>query len=505
MKNAGKYTWVLFLLLFVFLFLAGTGLPILEYPPRTTHVFRQSDSYAYTRTYFQHHNSFWQPECYNLLGKDGKVASEFPIMYYLTAQICRITGLHFWAIRGVTLLTCLVGLFYLLAIVRRYVKGVLLSVFPVVILITTPYFFFYATNFLPNVPAIAISIAGLYYMLRYRFEGRRGAIVAATVLFGIAIIIKPTDGGLLWAAMMCTTVVELLRKKIDRSKGRRMLLSAGVVLVVFVAWTMYVRYYNELNGNQINLQGLYPIWDMHWGEVVTTYTDGVMGVWYPDYQHPWVLLLLLGFVIVYIVKWRRIDPFLRTFTLFTILGVIGYAPLWYKAFGVHDYYQLIFVLPTTFIAISALHYYERNVQPRVGKDTKVTIGLSLVLLMVLAIYHNQARMLYRYDDDRVGYANTRIYEVEPYLRQIGITENDIVMSAPDGAPNITLAAYGNRGFTSDLFGIGNYTVPYCREHGAKYLIITDAALLTDSAYVPYLTHKIGQYKDIYIYDIAATK
>lgn len=501
MKIAGKYTWVLFLLVFVFLFLAGDGLRILQYPPRTTHIFRQSDSYAYTKTYYKHGNSFWAPECYNLLGKDGRVVSEFPILYYLTAQLCHITGLQFWVIRGVTAVTCLAGLLYLLALVRRYVQDVLLSMFAVVMLITSPYFFFYATNFLPNVPAIAISIGGLYYMLRYREEERMGQLVTGTVLLSLSVLLKPTDGGLLWGALMGTTVVELLQKKLKKPTGMRMLMSGGVVISIFVLWTLYVRHYNEVNGNQINLQGVYPIWDMRWAEIVSTITGGVLGMWYADYQHPWALLLLLGMTVVYVVKWRRIAGFLRVFTLFTIIGAVAYAPLWYKAFGVHDYYQLIFALPATFIGICALQYYERSLMPRISKESRVTIGLAGVVLLVLSIFHNQERMLYRYDDARVGYEQTAIYEVEPYLRQIGVRETDIVMSAPDVSPNITLAAYGNRGFTADLFGKGHYTVAYSKAHGARYLIIADAALLQDSAYVPYLRHKIGEYKGIYIYDL----
>jgi hypothetical protein len=107
----------------------------------------------------------------------------------------------------------------------------------------------------------------------------------------------------------------------------------------------------------------------------------------------------------------------------------------------------------------------------------------------------------RYSDTNSSWNNANIYELEPYLRKIGITKDDIVLSVPDGSPNISLVAFGNRGFTSDLFGKNNYTPAYCKTHGAKYMIITNRVYVHDSNYIDYTTKLIGQYKDIYIFDI----
>jgi hypothetical protein len=109
----------------------------------------------------------------------------------------------------------------------------------------------------------------------------------------------------------------------------------------------------------------------------------------------------------------------------------------------------------------------------------------------------------RYSDANIGFDNIQqINEVEPYLRMIGVKPTDIVLSVPDGSPNISLVAYGNPGYSSDIFRKGNYSVPFCKEHGVKYMIVANGTAIHEPAYEPYTKKLIGRYKDIYIYDIS---
>jgi hypothetical protein len=226
-----------------------------------------------------------------------------------------------------------------------------------------------------------------------------------------------------------------------------------------------------------------------------------MGIWRDTFQHPVLLLISGGCLISFCVKWNRLDRFLRLFTLFLLVGTLVYIPLWYKAFSDHDYYQLIFVIPAFFLSVTMIEYYERCIVDRISKETRYTINIVLVALMIICVYHNQFIQLGKYSDNIRNYGNVNIHEVEPYLRKFGVTEDDIVLSVPDGTPNITLAAYGNRGFASDLFEKGLFNVEYCRQRGAHYMIITDASYIYDSAYVAYTSKLVGQYKDIYVFDI----
>ena len=133
MKWNNKYAGILLLCIVAFAFVAGDGIRILQYPPRSFHTFRQSDCLAYTKTYYQHNTGFFSPACYNLLGKDGRVVSEFPVLYYLSAKLCQLFGFQYWIIRGLTVLCYLAGLYYLFLCVRMWIKRTIPSLFPVVI------------------------------------------------------------------------------------------------------------------------------------------------------------------------------------------------------------------------------------------------------------------------------------------------------------------------------------------------------------------------------------
>jgi len=94
--------------------------------------------------------------------------------------------------------------------------------------------------------------------------------------------------------------------------------------------------------------------------------------------------------------------------------------------------------------------------------------------------------------------------VSPYLRSIGIQRADRVISIPDPSFNISLCLMDQKGFTD--FGYydfeGDRRIKKFISMGAKYLIINDTIILKDRRYLkPYLKNKIGEYKNILIYDL----
>ncbi len=501
MKWNNKYAGILLLCIVAFAFVAGDGIRILQYPPRSFHTFRQSDCLAYTKTYYQHNTGFFSPACYNLLGKDGRVVSEFPVLYYLSAKLCQLFGFQYWIIRGLTVLCYLAGLYYLFLCVRMWIKRTIPALFPVVILATSPFYFYYAVNFLPNVPAISFSFIGLYYLLRYQETFTRRYLLPATTFIVLATLLKPTDGGLIWMAYIGVMAISYSKKKVDTQQILLLIVSSVIVAAGIVSWYLFVKNYNNTYGNNINLQGVYPIWDMTWNDIRLTFTERIMGLWRDSFQHLVLLLFLCGCMVVYIVKWRSIDPFLRTFTLMILLGSVVYTILWYKAYGDHDYYQLILVIPAVFVVTAALSYYSDSILLQTNKKSQYATDIVLMALMIMSVYHNQSVQIDRYSDKNSSWYNANVYEVEPYLRKIGITKDDIVLSVPDGSPNISLVAFGNKGYASDLFGKNNYTAAYGKKHGAKYMIITNREYIHDSNYIDYTTKLIGQYKDIYIFDM----
>src|SRR6185312_8002295 len=93
--------------------------------------------------------------------------------------------------------------------------------------------------------------------------------------------------------------------------------------------------------------------------------------------------------------------------------------------------------------------------------------------------------------------------VTPYLRSIGISRNDTVISIPDGSPNISLYLMDVKGHSD--YGYAQFKdserIKNFIDSGAHYLIISDSAILKSNLLKPYLKNKIGAYKNIAIYDL----
>jgi hypothetical protein len=259
-------------------------------------------------------------------------------------------------------------------------------VFPVIILASSPSLYYYAVGFLPNAPAIAFSFAGLYHMLRYKSSEARFHLITATLFFVLATLLKPTDGGIVWVSYIGLLVMSR-KDRAGKGTKRPIYLASLIVALFTVAWYFFVKAYNQKNGNDINLQGIYPIWDMTWKDIWITIDYRILQLGSEIFHHVALLFLLAGFLLLYIVFWRRLNKFLRQFTLMLILASLVYAALWYQAFMIHDYYQLVFAVPAVFLSITILEYYDRALRPHSTRYERYAVNIILAAGMTGAIFY----------------------------------------------------------------------------------------------------------------------
>ena len=68
----------------------------LDYAPRSTHQWRQSDAYSMTLNYYHGGMDFFSPAIHLQQSNQGKAVGEFPIIYYVNAMIWHLTGPSFF-------------------------------------------------------------------------------------------------------------------------------------------------------------------------------------------------------------------------------------------------------------------------------------------------------------------------------------------------------------------------------------------------------------------------
>jgi len=474
---------------------------VFNYPPRSEHQWRQSDCSAYVKTYYRNNTGLFSPGTYYLGGKEGKVVSEFPLLYYLTAKIEKLVGEHYWVMRGICFICFVSGLFALLSCIKIWIPNAAYSILPVVLLATSPYYYFYAINFLPNVPAISFSFIGLYFFLLYRKNNRVAYLAIGTAFFLLAVLLKPTDGGIIWFAFLLTWTFQHFAGSAEKKfrTAVPMFVSGLIIVSCLLYWIRFVNSYNNENGNHQNLVGIYPIWEMRKDIMVYT-IKRVFTEWTHVFQQKIVLWFLLGCFIVFIIKWKYLDSFLRLFTAFLILGVITYAILWFKAFTDHDYYQLPYVLAAVFLSVTVVEFFVNKILPKLPAVPKTIIAGILSVLVLMGIHHNRNIQLKRYDGRTEGGIAPAFFDLEPYLERIGIQYSDIVVCVPDQSPNSALNAINRYGY-SEAFNNETYNINYFQSKGASFLIISDSSYLSNPLYQPFTKKQIGYFKGIFVFDI----
>ena len=496
-------SWYFFVFL-IALTISSGATKTLFYPPQSVHQWRQADCAAQFRNFYQNGGPVWKPQTYNYAGKNGYVASEFPILYWLAAQPCKVFGFQEAWLRGLDLLLFYIGLWCLFLLGRRLIGNDWLALLPPVLLGTSPYAFYYADNFLPNMPAISMCLIGWFYFFRYAGQKRLLDLYWAGAWMTLAALIKVSEGISL-VALGALFVLEWLGLPYyeDGKHPRRHLLHKAAVLITGAAlvtgWNLYAIHYNQVNGNGQNLLGFNPFWIMNRQAVIDTFSRMVYG-WGPDFHHPLLMGLFLLAVPGIWWRWRQWKPVLTALSALTLAGVVIASAFWFNAYYHHDYYMLTLLIFPVFLYLMILEGWKRELDWSRPWVRNLVVGL-LTVVTVLGLRHNHNRQHYRYNDPVFKYVNGALYTIEPYLRSIGIDRHDPVVSTPDGSPNITLYLMNNPGWT-DAFTTEQYNINYFREAGAKYLIVHDSSAFQNPWYQPYLHDPIGTYQGVLIYNIA---
>jgi hypothetical protein len=497
----------IFFLLYLFTLLWSANVPeIIQHRPRSVHQWRQADCASLSLNYYQNDISFWTPQLHHQAGDNGYAAAEFPLLYYIVSRLYTLFGFHEFLHRGLVLMIAMISWWVLFRMSNRLIGNEWLALVPVVILSTTPVYFFYANNFMPNVPAISLAIIGLYAFFRYleSEEKRLGWLYLMGVLMLLTCLTKASEGISL-IAIAAVAVLGLFPwkgfPKVQLPRYHWLHFSAIVLSVIgFTAgWYSYARHYNTIYGNKQSLIGIFPIWEMSEADwELTEYM--VDKVWWTHFHSPIVLYALGGMGILFFVLWNKLNHNLRWLTLLTLLGCIAYALLFFKAFAMHDYYFLTLVIYPIFLLISLLELLWRTI-----KNTRwyyqAIIALPLIVLCSFGFYQNQHIQWTRYNKkDFMSGLPQGSYELEPYLRSIGLERTDKVVSLKDRSPNVTLYLMNNPGYTQAFIN-GEVNIGDMRSWGAKYLVLNDSSYLQIENYQPYLQKQIGAYKGVLIYDL----
>ncbi len=498
-------------LLFVILFLAVSWYydyhNILTYKPQSIHKWRQSDCASITLNYYQHGMNFFQPEVHNLASDNrttGYAAGECPVLYYFIASLYKLFGQHDLIYRLVNTLIFFLGLFALYKLIEKWLDDTFWGITLALLFFTSPAVVYYANNYLTDTTSFAFVLMGWYFFFNFYTSRKFRLLYFSFLFFTIAGLLKITSA-INVIALIGLYIINLFGWFRMKQDGNRLhvnvktLLPFAIYFTVIVAWYLFAIHYNREHQTEFFSTQIWPIWGLS-RETILWIRDQMSELWFRDYFHITVHILVLVCFVTILVLWKKILPVLLTLTLLTFAGTVLFSILWFYAFGNHDYYIIGLLILPVFILLSLADSLKKTA-PRIMKSPVTKVAFSLFLLF--NIYYAGQRLQWRYTGWINDYpANRDLYEVTPYLRSLGIRPEDKVISLPDPTPCYSLYLMNQRGWTEHYRNnTDSCKIKESIALGAKYLVLTGEEV----AQRPYLQHftkkYMGQFGTVSIYSL----
>ena len=488
----GRYTQHLLAAAFILAAIAATGIfRYMEGPPRGVHQWRQTDCASIALNYFQDSPGFFHPQEHNLTGENGATVSEFPVLYYLDAQLYRLFGAHELIMRLVNLLFLVAGLGYLYRLGMLLHGSFLLAMIPVLLLISSPVWVYYGVHFLPNVPAISCCIAGWFYFFQWRETPSKKWLITWLVLFLSGALLKTSDG----MSLLTAGIILLLQERKEAWWKRGWFAGGLVTLMLLGIWIMFAAWYNRIHQNELSLIGILPFWQYD-GD----YFQSIAARFYRDWSlhlfHPavWVILGLMCLQVFMFFK--RLPVLLRQVIRWTGIGSVVYLLLWTEPLYHHDYYMLTPFIFLIFLVIGSMYLLRRRtavVSNAIGGI--LTAGSLAVILLYQPGMQELRNQGVQYENVASGF-----YTIGPWLESMGVPPDARVISVGDQTRNISLYLMNRRGWT-DVYNRRKITYQQKVDEGARYVVVSgEPTKQSEDTPVDSLTF-LGEYEGIRLYEI----
>ncbi|HGJ64993.1 TPA: isochorismatase family protein [bacterium] len=241
-----------------------------------------------------------------------------------------------------------------------------------------------------------------------------------------------------------------------------------IIFIIIGSWVYYAKLYNSRNGCGYFSTTIYPIWETKYSSIATI-IEYIKNLWLNQYFHKYTLWFFLSAFLVNIFLMKKNKTLLISLNLLELIGSILYSILWFITFQQHDYYTINLYILLVFTVLTFSEAMNR-LFPKICSN--IFIKTILIVFLVFNVYHTSIQIKHRYTGWWTEYPKFKdFHTITPYLRSIGITRNDTVISIPDQSHH-TLYLMNQPGWT-ECFGLNkdSNSIAKSIERGAKYLIV----------------------------------
>lgn len=479
--------------------------------PQSTDLWRQADCFSIALNYYQHGFHFFKPQVHFLFTQNGYAAGEFPIIYFLSAILFKLFGVHYFLFKGLNLGIFFLGLYFLFKLTFKFTNNPILPYFICILYFCTPVIFFYANNFLSDVSALSFNIIGLYFFQKF-FDTQEIKILSlAASCFALAGLLK-ASASILVIAILCAVFFELLFSQgqsiyYNNIKKYKYTIFTQLIfsILLIVAWYSYAIKFNQSNQTVFfgtkAMKG-WPIWENNFTQIIDTLNNfKLIHVEILSSLNLVLFVICMGLVIF---LRKKADAFYIKLLSFLCLGLCLFIAYFWKGFQDQQYYLVnLIILPiiTCLLAFNIISQFDIN-------KYKIYTNTTIIFCILFVIYTGKNIYKCYY---KGGWRHQKLADVyyeknlENKLLAMGINKSSKIISIDDGTPNGTLAMLNRSGWSSYGFNRArNFKISEFESKikmGASFLILNDTSFLKNQTIKMYTQKPIGNYKNLYCYKL----
>lgn len=493
--------------------------------PQNKHVWRQADCLSLTKMYYEGAD-FWEPEMHMMLADDktsSKSAGEFPILYYTVAQLWKVFGESYLVYRLFYLLILTLGIFCFYKTLQLLLKDEFWSMGLALLLFTSPVLASYGVSFLTDAPAFSFVLIGLYFISKYFVKQGNRFLYIAMIFFALGGLVKVSSliaFFFLFSILGFETIFKIKtagnRYAFDRNWKEWV--SFIVVLIVIVSWYYYASIYNGMHHFKYTFNHIYPIWLMktaEYAELIEGLKDSASHLFFSRS----IIISMLLIFIFNLFLFKKIPLIAYLANILILVASALYFILWAPLMGIHDYYFIALLILFIGIFIPFV-YFIKTLHPTIYKGNLTKVFFSTLLLINL-LYCNDIMKLKKGKItgsfyfignqsfvDLMKWINwdydtnlERFEKMRPYIDELGIKKDDLIVSIPDQSINVSLFLADRKGWTNYPNFTKTEHIEELIDKGAKYLFISKPEYLEKEFLKPFLTDSVGEYEGVKIYQL----
>lgn len=413
--------------------------------PQGIHVARQTDSYAFSLYYYLTGNDLFHPGNLNLESVKGQCASEFPIVYFITAFLYKYFGFSYLFLKTISFSFLIVAFLYTYRIIRllrgSFYQGLVFTI----LFFSSTVLLYYSTLSLPEVVAMSLCIVSLYYAIKWNNSKANGSILMFYVLMTIASLLKASFFYYVIAFLIYSVLTEHFFQKSTLNRLFYFLIS----VIVIASWYGYARNYNLINLDFYYTVKPRPFWEATHEQNLKA-LNAILNYWYSKYYFYSTFHLFYLIVVTFLIFGKKKSKELFAIGLVILFSSL-YVALFFPQFKDHDYYFIV-IIPTIILVITICFI---RVDERINVKW-LRFGMNVIIFVIALSSINYAKLnLYRRYTSIDSYSNIypQLKSVEHFLDSLSIPKDAKFTVIGDRTRNGSLVLLKRFGWTYSNFGI----------------------------------------------------